>query len=206
MGWIVSNKYKFIFIHIPKTGGTSIAEPAYGESGEGALIPYLGDSDIVNFGHIRAAGLKERMGAQWDQYFKFCFVRNPWDRLISLYHYFIQDREKTDSALGKRIKAAGNFRKFCMNMDNMELDAHFDNQTSYIADFDGQSIVDFIAKYETMEEDFRSICDRLGLPAIKLPHYRKSSHRDYRSYYSDEMMLAVESRYKNDIRVLDYKF
>ena len=90
MGWIVSNKYRFIFIHIPKTGGTSIAEPDY-EGGNGALAGYLGEQDYAQAGHIRAVGLKQRIGASWDQYFKFAFVRNPWDRLVSLYHYFLQD-------------------------------------------------------------------------------------------------------------------
>ena len=206
MGWIVSSKYRFIFIHIPKTGGTSIAEPSYGSSRQGALIPHLGENDVINYGHIRAAGLKERMGEHWDEYFKFCFVRNPWDRLVSLYHYFLQNEEKAGSDLGLHIKACRSFREFCMSMDHLKLDAHFDEQVTYIIDYNGQPIIDFVARYESMNKDFSQICNHLGLPDISLPRYRRSKHNDYRLYYDSETKRIVEQHYENDIRLLKYAF
>ena len=109
---------RYAFLHIPKTGGSSIAEPDY-QSGNGALVALLGSEDHVQAGHIRAVGLKNRLQNNWDDYFKFAFVRNPWDRIVSLYDYFLQDPEKQCSALGKEIAKLGSFREFCLQLDSI---------------------------------------------------------------------------------------
>ena len=79
MGWIVSRKLNFIFIHIPKTAGSSIGDPSYKKFRKGSLIQYLGDEDEAHQGHIKAIELKEKLKEPWSDFFKFCFVRNPWD-------------------------------------------------------------------------------------------------------------------------------
>ncbi len=203
MGWIVSNKYRFIFIHIPKTGGTSLAEPSF-RDGKGALAGVLGETDHVQAGHIRAVGLKQKMGDSWDRYFKFAFVRNPWDRMVSLYHYFLQDPEKQQSELGKRIAACRDFNDFCRNLDALELDAHFDEQLSYLIDYEGRLLIDCIGRFETLGQDYGQICARLGLPACELPHYRKSSHRHYLQYYDDCSLAIIAAKYRNDIAAFKY--
>jgi hypothetical protein len=205
MGWIVSNKYRFVFIHIPKTGGTSLAEPAY-RGGQGALIDLLGENDHVQAGHVRAIGLREMMAGEWDRYFKFAFVRNPWDRMVSLYHYFLQDPEKQVSELGRQIAACRDFPEFCRRMAVLELDAHFDEQLGYLVDYEGNLLVDYIGRFEKLEIDFARICDRLGLPEIGLPHYRKSSHRDYRHYYDEQARDIIAAHYRNDIATFGYVF
>lgn len=203
MGWIVSSKYRFIFIHIPKTGGTSLAEPSF-QGGKGVLSGVLGEHDYARAGHIRAVGLKQRMGGQWDNYFKFAFVRNPWDRMVSLYHYFLQNPEKQASDIGKRIAACSDFTDFCSRLDELELDPHFDEQISYLIDFQGNMLVDYVGRYETLDRDYKDICARLGLPVMSLPHYRQSSHHHYLQYYDEQAIDAVARRYKNDIAVFNY--
>ncbi len=203
MGWIVSTKYRFIFIHIPKTGGTSLAEPSY-QGGKGVLSGLLGENDYAQAGHIRAVGLKQRMGEQWDNYFKFAFVRNPWDRMVSLYHYFLQDPEKQASDIGKRIAACDSFTDFCAKLDELELDAHFDEQISYLIDFQGNMLVDYVGRYETLAQDYKGICSKLALPVMSLPHYRQSSHHHYLQYYDDQAKNAVARRYRNDIAIFKY--
>jgi len=203
MGWIVSNKYRFIFIHIPKTGGTSLAEPEY-RDGKGVLAGVLGDTDYIRAGHIRAVGLKAQMGPHWDDFFKFAFVRNPWDRMVSLYHYFLQDPEKRASGLGRRIAACDDFMDFCHRLEELELDAHFDEQVSYLIDFEGNTLVDFVGRFEVLDQDYAKICARLALPAAKLPHYRKSSHQHYLRYYNDRAIQIIAERYKNDIAIFNY--
>jgi hypothetical protein len=206
MSWIVSRKHRFIFIHIPKTGGTSIAEPGDGSRGSGALLKCLGEHDYVQPGHIRAVGLKSRLQDDWDSYFKFAFVRNPWDRLVSLYHYFLQDQDKTGTALGRRIAECRDFPDFCSKMDELELDPHFDQQVSYLVDYEGSLLVDCIGRFETLESDFSSICRRLGLPGIRLPHHRRSRHDEYRAYYDKSSRELVGFRYANDVEALKYIF
>ena len=204
MGWIVSKKHKFIFIHIPKTGGSSIAEPEY-QSGQGALVAHLGSEDYVQAGHIRAVGLKNRLQDNWDDYFKFAFVRNPWDRIVSLYHYFLQDPEKQRSALGKEIARLGSFREFCRQIDNLELDPHFDPQISYLIDYEGQFLLDYIGRFESIGRDIDFICKKIGLPAVKLPHFRKSDHNSYRNCYDKESAEIIAAKYKSDIDAFNYK-
>lgn len=203
MGWIVSNKHRFIFIHIPKTGGTSIAEPGYQDS-KGALTGLLGEHDHIQAGHIRAVGLKERMGENWDHYFKFAFVRNPWDRMVSLYHYFLQDPEKQASELGKRIAACDNFTDFCARLESLDLDAHFDEQIGYLIDYNGNNLIDYVGRFETFEQDYENICTRLALPVTKLPHHRKSAHKKYQQYYDDKTAEIIAERYRNDIAAFNY--
>jgi len=205
MGWIVSQKYRFVFIHIPKTGGTSLAEPAYRDS-SGALTGILGESDYSQAGHILARGLKERMGERWDDYFKFAFVRNPWDRMVSLYHYFLQDSEKQSTALGERIAACEGFADFCVRLDELEPDAHFWEQLAYLADSEGNMLVDCVGRFEHLDEDFEKICARLGMPAVTLPHLRQTAHRDYRHYYDARTVDVIAARYKNDIAAFGYSF
>lgn len=205
MGWIVSKKYRFIFIHIPKTGGTSLAEPSY-QGGEGVLSGILGEDDYRQAGHIRAVGLKDRMGQQWDDYFKFAFVRNPWDRMVSLYHYFLQDTEKQASELGKRIAACADFADFCSRLETLDLDAHFDEQIGYLIDFSGNNLVDCVGRFETLQQDYAKICAKLQLPVATLPHYRKSAHRSYQQYYDDQAKSAVADRFRNDVAAFNYHF
>lgn len=205
MGWIVSKKYKFIFIHIPKTGGSSIAEPDY-QSSQGALIRHLGKDDYVQAGHIRAVGLKSRMGSSWDDYFKFAFVRNPWDRTVSLYHYFLQDAEKQQTRLGKEIAKFGSFGEFCKNMNNIELDPHFDPQISYMIDYEGNFLLDRVGHFESLQEDMNQICMRIGLPPLELPHFRKSRRENYRDYYDEKTAEIIATKYKSDIDAFKYNF
>jgi chondroitin 4-sulfotransferase 11 len=205
MGWIVSKKYKFIFIHIPKTGGSSIAEPEY-QSGQGALVAHLGSEDYVQAGHIRAVGLKSSLQDNWDDYFKFAFVRNPWDRIVSLYYYFLQDPEKQKSALGIEIAKLGSFREFCRQLDNIELDPHFDPQISYLIDYEGRFLLDHLGRFESIDSDIDSICKKIGLPAVKLPHFRKSDHDSYKNHYDDKTVEIIATRYKSDIDAFKYSF
>lgn len=206
MSWILSKKYRFIFVHIPKTGGTSIADPDYSQGGRGALIDCLGKDDIMQQGHVRAAGLRDRIGEDWNHFFKFTFVRNPWDRLVSLYHYFLQDAEKRASDLGRRIAQCLDFASFCRQLDELNLDPHFDQQVSYMIDYEGDLIIDYIARFEALEAEYRKICVHLGIPARELPHYRRSEHCDYRSYYDDECREIVLKKYRDDIKLLQYEF
>jgi len=205
MGWIVSKKYKFIFIHIPKTGGSSIAEPKY-RSGQGALIPYLGSDDYVQAGHIRAIGLKNRLQNNWDDYFKFAIVRNPWDRIVSLYYYFLQDPEKQKSMLGKEIVKLGSFKEFCHQMDNIDLDPHFDTQISYLIDFEGNFLLDYVGHFEILEKEINLIAHKIGMPSVVLPHFRKSDHGSYQDQFDDKTAEIIAVRYKSDIEAFNYNF
>jgi len=219
MGWVVSRKLNFIFIHIPKTAGSSIGDPSYKKFRKGSLIQYLEDGDEAHQGHIKAIDLKKKVKEPWQDFFKFCFVRNPWDRLVSAYSFykqsvssvsslisFTQEYYKRHTVLGQQISKCQDFREFCLNMQNYELDLHFEPQLNFITDTENNVLVDFIGRFENLKGDLEKICDRIKIPQIELPHYRKTKRKDFKIYYDDETKEIVSKKYQNDIEFLNYSF
>ena len=104
---IISRKHKFIFVHIPKVGGTSIKKcllPFYDRKKELEKIPKgLRSSNVIARKHAYASVLLQALGKNiWRSYFKFAFVRNPWDWVVSIYHFIrINGRDPRQSEVLK---------------------------------------------------------------------------------------------------------
>lgn len=220
MGWIVSKELSCIFIHIPKTAGSSIGEPNYRKFRKGFLIKYLGNDDIAKAGHIKGIDLKEKYKDCWEDYFKFCFIRNPWDRFVSAYIYSKQkissiysrvnstsSYKMRRSTFGSQLQQCHSFRDFCIKLEQFDLDIHFEPQVDYITDSKENLLVDFIGKYENLNQDFKKICETIGLPGkVVLPHFRNTKHKIYREYYDNETKKIVEKYYEKDIEMFKYQF
>lgn len=208
MAWVISHRYKLIFIHIPKTGGSSIACPGY----KGVLLPYLGETDIVRGSHPSAGDLKKKFPDEWNNYFKFAVVRNPWERLVSSYFYFLGKivgkdfDKKVETELGKKIAAFKNFHAFCRNLNQLPLDAHFSSQLDFITDEDENVIMDKVCRLEKINEDFAAVCSEVGLPNISLPVKRRTRHAHYSHYYTAEAIENVRRHYARDIDILGYEY
>lgn len=183
------------------------------------MIAFLGEQDEANQGHKTALEIRERTEEPWDEFFKFCFVRNPWDRFVSGYTYYVQsvssvlsrfsftqEHQKRTSILGKQIAASGGFRDFCLNLDSYDLDLHFDPQVDYVTDTEGELIVDYVGRFENLSHDLAEICRRIGIPEIQLPHFRKTKRKHYREYYDEETEAVVRHKYARDIELFDYAF
>ena len=140
-------------------------------------------------------------------YFKFCFIRNPWDRFVSCYHYFKKyGRDgKGDVKMGAIVNRYDSFKDFTLGLDDipesMMIYNHFDSQYKW---FDNR--LDFIGRFEHIQEDFDVVCERVGIPQVKLPHRNKSKHTHYTDYYDDETREIVAKRYSIDIEAFNYKF
>jgi len=78
-------------------------------------------------------------------------------------------------------------------------------QKPFITDADGNLIVDFIGRYERLQDDFAEVCNRLGISAT-LPHSNKTRHRDYRTYYDSRTIELVADHWRDDIELLGYTF
>lgn len=209
----ISDKYKCLFIHIPKTGGTSI-ETALDIFGNWKIE----DKDIL-FGLIQTPELKAlNLGSHFLQhitlnqaqiinptpsdYTSFSFVRNPWDKMVSIYSN--PDNNLVETALKQGIKLKNlSFDDFIIQTGNIK-HIHLEPQHIFICENERVN-VSFLGRFESLQEDFNHLCKILGSD-IKLPHKNQSTHRQYRDYYSEKSKEIVMQRYHKDIEIFSYSF
>ena len=179
----ISHKYKFIYIALPKTGSSSVrkALDIYSDirSKEADHEPPYGI-------HTSVSELKphfDKMEWDWNDYFKFTIVRNPWSRLVSNYNYKMKSKymwetyKKGNSTHYKEcVKFAEKFKNFknYVMSDGREL---LTPLTWYIGDHSGNILIDYAGKNENLQNDFDTICDKIGIPKQKLPYKNKSKHK-----------------------------
>ncbi len=190
-GW--PNANRAIFIHIPKTAGSSVAQALFGGSRH---LPYF-EYERIN-------------PRKFKRFFKFAFVRNPWDRLVSTY-FFLKNggvNEMDRRFAAENLAAHDNFAAFVegwLNEKNIWSWIHFKPQHYFICDANLRICVDFVGRTETIDADFRHVCRRLGI-AAELQLTNRSDHRPYTEYYSDELRDRVAAVYANDIALFGYQF
>ena len=203
---IISHKLKFIFIKTQKTAGSSI---------EADLSTFCGDEDIItkqflleiegfqprNFGdfkdHHGAKVIREKISPKiWDQYYKFCFERNPYDKMVSWYWDKIW-----------RGGFEGSFKEFCFHCSNNPQKFPMGIELYTI---DNIPVVDFIGKYETLKKDFDQICTKLGIPHQEKLSRLRSGYRQkpdhYSQYYDEETKKIIEKHYSREISMFGYSF
>jgi len=206
-----------LFIWIPRTAGTSIFN-ALSRHGmvqikwPETLGAFTGRG-MVTFTHMSVMALLE-LGFIEEEFFrrafKFCFVRNPWDRLVSLFF-----KIKEDDGIQGGLDRYSSFEQFCKDLPNLHIDppgfyhyrgySFFSNQVDWITDGSGRIFVDFVGRFENLREDFEKVCSIIGVEA-ELPHDNRSSHRPYWEYYTEETRRIVEAVYRRDIETFGYSF
>lgn len=211
---ILSHKHKYIFLKTNKTAGTSI---------EIALSEFCGPNDIITpidmadekirhrlgfrgpqnyrygdielYNHISATEIKSHVGEDiWGSYYKFCFERNPWDRVISLYYWRCryEDRpsllEFLDTELPLLLKQRG-----------------FELYT-----IDGEIAVDKVYFYEQLQAELTGLAERLGLPQpLTLPNAKgqfRKDKRHYRDIISEEEKAKIAKIFEREICLYGYQF
>ncbi len=158
------------------------------------------------YGHRQ---LKELVGTGVFGYFKFAFVRNPWDRLVSAFSYLNAggcNRFDADFRAQHLERYNGNFLRFVDDLERLSTHQHFRPQSHWVCSDDGQLLVDFVGRFEFMEADFQHVADRLGLTAGVLPRLNTSAHADYTTYYDATRRDRVAALYKDDIVRFGYDF
>lgn len=213
---MISHKYKCIFVEVPKTGSTSIRallgippkphlniwQTKYeletywthydGRFNRAAAAAYL----------LLPAHLRRRRGEEiFQNYFKFGFVRNPWDRVVSLY----ERRE------GLQLRERLNFEAFVEWVDfSSSTCIHpvpHRNQLDWFVDPHGNVLADFIGRFENLASDWAHVAAKIGLPPT-LPHENKNPRRTrhYTEYYTPRTRQIVAQRFKIDIEYFGYEF
>lgn len=145
--------------------------------------------------HMPAWRVKNYIGdAIWDNYYKFTFERNPWDRQVSFYRFRTYGRKKSLS-----------FEQFMKKRSR----AYVDNWGIYT--IKGDVCVDFLGEYENLDVDFQKVIDRLQLPSdLSLPLTNSTatpnSDASYRKFYNDATRALVNDWYAPEIKLLNYDF
>jgi hypothetical protein len=189
------DKYKCIFIHIPKAAGTSVAKTLFGTGSR--HVPYL-EYEWAN-------------PRKYACYFKFTFVRNPWDRLYSAYAFLKRGgmNEMDQAWAVKNLADYPDFDSFVrgwVNEENIRSWVHFFPQHYFICDENLDVKVDFVGRLEQIDEDIRVVQQRLGLPETALPKNNAGSadKHGHTQRFSEECLSIVARVYHEDIRLFSY--
>jgi len=212
-------KYDLIFISIPKVACSSVKSVLYELQS--------GSKPTMNIHEAPFKYIPFKQLGLYPNCFMFAFVRNPWDRIVSLYankikadpnfngrdendEQFCNGAAKWFSCYGDVFRGGMSFAEFVQAIaaiPDEESNNHFRSQYLFITGKNNGSIVDFLGKFEHLTDDFNILKKLAGLPAdISLPHKMKSDHADYRHYYTDELKNLIAQRYKRDIEQFDYSF
>jgi len=146
------------------------------------------------FNHIPAEEIKKHIGrAIWDLYFKFCFVRNPWERIISTYFWRYKSEDRPSISDFIQAELDNPLRK--SNLDLMMID--------------GQVAVDRVCRYENLTQELEEITRIIGLPEVPaLPQAKGSFRKDKRSYreiLSPEDQEKIRVAFQTEIELFGYE-
>lgn len=190
---MISHNYKYIFVHVPKCGGTSIESCLLALEGvkRPKMLSLLPEK-IQNKYHLDSGTKGHAFHEEFDitfreKYFSFTFVRNPFDKVASEYNW---------DPHFKNIS----FLEFLKTPKNRQI-RHVNKQVEFI-----DKHIDFIGRFENLQEDFETVCDIIEIPRQELPHKNKSKQKHYTEYYDDETKQIVAELYAKDIEYFGYKF
>ncbi|MEO7634162.1 MAG: sulfotransferase family 2 domain-containing protein [Sphingomicrobium sp.] len=205
---IISGLHKFIFAAIPKTGTHAVRR---------ALRAHMGPQDVeqvglfvhrqlpipdlarVGHGHLTLTQVRPYLKpAMFDSFFKFAFVRNPFDRFVSYCAFVTRD---TGEFAGDP-KAV--MRDILANPPSDHVLFHA--QHSFVTDTSSKLLADHVGRVETMQESYDEICAKIGIATAPLDKVNTSSRRDYREYYDQPLIDGVAKLYARDLELFGYEY
>lgn len=210
---LISHRKNFIYTKTLKTGGTSVesyfekycmpeGEWEFSHAREqyvsrAGIIGYRGGSPGQSewLNHMSAQQIKQKIGNEvWDSYFKFCVVRNPYDKMVSAFFGFGGGKPRDPKSVEK-------FRKWLKR-------GIFVDRDKYVIGND--LCVDYIMQYEQLEQDLESVCARINVPfePESLPKL-KAGYRDHlkpvSEYYDEECTQIIKNHYSYELNLFNYK-
>jgi hypothetical protein len=212
---MISHRHKCIFVEVPKTASTSV-RAVLGTPPKPHLnlwqIKFLMENywtgsarwgnRLLEAGYLLLpASRRQRIGQrQFESYFKFGFVRNPWDRTVSLY----KRRE------GMQLRDAMSFDEFVewftFSSGTCLHPMPHRNQLDWFVDPHGNVIADFIGRFENLRDDWAFVCRKLGIDA-PLPHLNENpAAKHYTEYYTPRTRRIIAERFRVDVEHFGYTF
>lgn len=206
---IVSHQHRFIFAAVPKTGTHSVRQ---------ALREHMSADDIeqvglfvnkrfpypelaaIRHGHLGLDEVRPFLGEEvFSGYFKFAFVRNPFDRFVS-YCAFMTRSNDVFAHAPKQVMREILFE--ARPLDHIL----FRPQHTVLVDADGHLLTDMVGRVEQMQASYDAVCARIGIPAAKLERSNSTRRGSYRDYYDQPLIDGVAELYRRDLELFGYEF
>lgn len=225
---LISHRYKFLYTKTAKTAGTSVEsffEPFCMPEGEWeqqhGRDEYESDAGVIGFrgpdppadlkwrNHMSAAEIRALAGPEvWDGYFKFCVVRNPFDKCVSAFEHFGRNHAVKRRPLLSRFTARNMTEEQYRFLDYLKTKPLLDRDKYVI---DGEFCLDDVIKFENLQGDIERICGTLGLPydADRLPTFKKGLRREgatCEALYTPQSRKIVEETFAYELKQFDYAF
>jgi Sulfotransferase family len=206
---IVSHRHRFIFVATPKTGTHAVRQALREQLGPDDIeqvglfvnkrFPYA-DIASLQHGHLSVRQVRPYLGDDVaDGYFKFAFVRNPFDRFVSYCSFMTREFGAFDQ------NPRGTMRRILFELRPMD-HIHFQPQYTLLANDAGELEMDMIGRVETMQASYDAICARAGIPSRALDRVNASRRGDYRQYYDRALVDGVAALYRRDLELFGYTF
>jgi len=189
---MISDKHKTVFIHIPKCAGTSMER-------------YLQDFEFFFNGHTHTTHAEVLKLDKYKNYYKFAFVRNPYDKMVSEFKWFTNSTHKYPLKKVKKFYHGTTFKCFLKKFFSSNVGDPY-HRYDYMKILKPLEQMDFIGRFENLHEDFNNVCRNIGISGKTLPHNYKTETTHYTKYYDDETRQLVAEKYAKDIEYFGYKF
>jgi Sulfotransferase family len=205
---IISRQHKFIFVAVPKTGTHSVRRALRTHMGPDdheqvglfirRLLPYP-ELAALQHGHLSLSQVRPHIGEEaFQAYFKFAFVRNPFDRFVSYCAFMSRDNgefERNPRGVMSAILA-----------EPPKDHILFAPQHAFVADNSSKILADAIGRVEDMQTHYDNFAGRLGFATTLLERANGSRRGEYRAYYNDALVEGVSALYRRDLELFDYRF
>ncbi len=206
---IISHQHRFVFAAIPKTGTHSVRQ---------ALREHMSAEDLeqvglfvnkrfpfeelaaIRHGHITLDQIRPFLGEEaFAAYFKFAFVRNPFDRFVS-YCAFVTRGD------GAFLQDPQHVMRYILFQARPVDHVLFQPQHTFVTDETGALLADYVGRVEDMQGSYDEICARIGIASAPLGQVNSSRRGGYRDYYDQALIDGVADYYRRDLELFGYEF
>ena len=206
---VISRIHRCIFIHIPKTGGTSIENliwPGPRSTAElwmGFVDKFHNKYQTGGLQHLLASQIRTEVGSQtFADYYKFSIVRNPWDKAVSQFSS-MDTREDLRDFIG--MEQGASFKKY-IELISRKRHVQWAPQVNFLRGENGDPLVDYVGRFERFAESVFHVLDAIGISAKPIPHENASRRGPYQQYYDSESIEMIAGLYAADIEAFGYQF
>jgi hypothetical protein len=186
----ISRERKFVWFRVPKVGTRTLFE-VFDRAG------VILDARHTPFCHYPPA--------RYTSFFKFAFVRNPWDRLVSCWYSKVVEQNHFGFSRERHLEMQSfpNFVRFVSGFDLANCDPHLRLQSALI----DLNYVDFVGRFERFEQDLRLVLDAVGVEADAIPKENVSKNpRSLHEYHDEKLAREVGRLYARDIGIFGYEW